>query len=109
MVRGFFYLLIFVRLLWPPGICACHLFDAEPAHHDHEEHAPGCPASKMALTQTIMKQDASQPPDAPTLAVTLPEPQRAVAADGPDASQLAPPAPSWDGPPLYLTLRALRI
>src|SRR5262245_36093641 len=54
-------LLVFLRLMAPPGICLCksaapvHVFLADllgglppaPEPEDDDDHAPGCPASKL--------------------------------------------------------------
>lgn len=110
MLRRCLFLLLVLRLLWPPGICVCHLFDPEPAHHhDHDDHVPGCPASKMAMTSCAMKPDVPRPPD-------LPEPVRLSADDGAEVDGALRPcgarSPADPDPPersLYLTLRALLI
>jgi hypothetical protein len=78
------YLLIFVRVMAPPGICLCKLtaplayslsgqpVPAQPAEPDND-HEPGCPASPLAAAMGLR---------APQLTAPLP-----------DLSLETPPAP----------------
>lgn len=107
MFQTLFILLMTLRLLVPPGVCLCHIFESEPhTHHEGDDHAPGCPASKMAGTPWLKE---SEKPHWLTLSESfplLPDGDDAVAQRGPI---LLPPNGAPLDPPLYLCLCALRI
>ena len=115
--------LMALRLLMPPGICACKLSSPaarllaaffrtdlpRPSAPDAEDddHAPGCPASPLAVGMGL--KPASHPILPPDLALERPpaleEAELALCID-------FPPSEATCGPPsgpLYLTLRALLI
>ncbi len=121
--RTILMILIAIRLLMPPGICACKwsspaarflvaLLQNEqrvPVDDDRDDdHAPGCPASPLAVGMGV--KPPVEPLLPPDLSLELPPP----------ASSAQPIAsfdvgsvvfPRFDHPqdPLYLTLRALLI
>jgi hypothetical protein len=121
--RTILMVLIVVRLLMPPGICACKwsspaarflvaLLQSErqvPVEEDRDDdHAPGCPASPLAVGMGV------KPPIEPLLPPGLaldppPPPQSVQFFSCIDAGEV--PFPRYDHPqdPLYLTLRALLI
>jgi hypothetical protein len=112
--------LIVLRLLMPPGICICKLSSPvftliailggsecppAPAHDDHEDHLPGCPASHLAEGLGV------GPPSGPgpillALAGTLAD---VILSPIPAPASLpAPPDPiPFDSPPLYVAQCAL--
>ncbi|HXG11996.1 MAG TPA: hypothetical protein VNK04_19735 [Gemmataceae bacterium] len=109
MLRNVLLFLIFLRLLWPPGICICHLLrpEAVPHHHDEDDHLPGCPASKMGMTLCSFKSEPPRLSPAPHLLLAVMD-----TGSQPTDPDVAPVAfyPVNLGPPdqpLYLTLRAL--
>jgi hypothetical protein len=115
--------LLTVRLLMPPGICACTW--SSPAgrlladflktgkevplppleNEDRDDHAPGCPASPLAAGMGV--KPSSEPPPCPALSLERPPVFEEVPAVSPLLAS-APEPVSW--PPeegLYLTLCAL--
>jgi hypothetical protein len=117
--------LMALRLLMPPGICACKLSSpaarlladffrtarplppVAPPDAEDDDHAPGCPASPLAVAMGL--KPASHPILPPDLALERPpalgEAELALCTDPP-----APDAASGLAPePLYLTLCALLI
>jgi len=112
--------LIAIRLLMPPGICVCQwsspaarlliaLVQSErevPVEDDRDDdHAPGCPASPLAVGMGV--KPSAEPPQPPGLSLDLPplesaQPLSSVFNDTTVTVYLGPP-PN----PLYLTLRAL--
>ncbi len=124
-LRRALMVLMFVRLMMPPGICACkssapavalfaNLCGADvpvpPPDSNDDDHAPGCPASDLAQGMGL------QPAGPPHPALDL-----ARALDALDTSP-RPLAPALEGeppfpdlspqllrPPLYRTDCALRI
>jgi hypothetical protein len=102
-----------VRLLVPPGVCLCHLFEPEPPATSsngpvlaEEHHHPGCPASGKAGTCWVPK--AENPHT--TILSDLCCPPLPVNEHEADTAVVSPwPANGWPDPHLYLTLRILRI
>ncbi len=114
--------LIAIRLLMPPGICVCKwsspaarllvaLLQSErpipvEEERDDDDHAPGCPASPLAVGMGV--KPSTQPLLPPGLSLDPPPPLEsipsfpAVCSDAETSGRFDPP-PS----PLYLTLRAL--
>jgi hypothetical protein len=114
------FVLITLRLLVPPGVCLCKL--SSPAAHllasvlgreapapepEDEDHAAGCPASKLAEGMAVRP---AAGPGAPDLALgqALADPPPLTALATPDADA-PPPFGAPPDTPLYLTLCALRI
>jgi hypothetical protein len=117
--------LMALRLLMPPGICACKLSSpaarlladffqtgrplppAPPADAEDDDHASGCPASPLAVAMGL--KPASHPIFPPDLALERPpaleEAELAPGADSPPPEFACGPAQE----PLYLTLCALLI
>ena len=117
--------LMALRLLMPPGICACKLSSPAarlladffqtarplppPAPPDAEDndHAPGCPASPLAVAMGLLP--ASHPILPPDLALERPpaleEAELALCLDLPPSEAACGLASG----PLYLTLCALII
>jgi hypothetical protein len=117
--------LMALRLLMPPGICACKLsspaarllasffqtgrpqIPAPPADAEDDDHAPGCPASPLAVGMGL--KPASHPILPPDLALERPpaleEAELALCID------FLPSEAACDSAsePLYLTLCALII
>jgi hypothetical protein len=116
MGRNLLLLLILLRLLWPPGLCACQFFHLEeppqtPADapdHNHDEHPPGCPGSKTASNLWIARADPPPAPDLCSDAGLLPEPA-VLPAPAPAISDRVSTDPDPGERPLYVTLRALLI
>ena len=116
--------LMALRLLMPPGICACKLSSpaarllaaflqtglpqpAAPSDAEDDDHAPGCPASPLAVGMGLVP--ASHPILPPDLAL-----ERPPALDGAELALCIdlPPSEAACGlasEPLYLTLCALII
>jgi hypothetical protein len=114
--------LLTVRLLMPPGICACTwsspagrlLADflktgkevpLPPVEDDRDDHAPGCPASPLAAGMGV--KPSSEPPPRPALSPEQPPVFEVMQSVSPPLAS-APEPVSW--PPeegLYLTLCAL--
>jgi hypothetical protein len=113
-----------LRLLMPPGICACKLSSpaarlladffqtagpqpAAPADAEDDDHAPGCPASPLAVGMGL-KPD-SHPILPPDLTLERPpaleEAELTVCLDSPAPDAACDLAEA----PLYLTLCALLI
>jgi hypothetical protein len=98
--------LMFLRLMMPPGICACqypapaaalfaNLAGAEapvPPPDNDDDHAPGCPASDLAQGMGL------QPAGPPHPALDL-----ARALDALDAGP-QPPAPALESAPAFLDI-----
>lgn len=119
-LRTLLMVLITLRLLMPPGICACKwsspagrllvaLLQSQRAVPDSEErddddHAPGCPASPLAAGMGV--KPPSEPLLPPVLSFDLLPPLESVQASGSPLIETTPPVP-FDSPPqpLYLTLR----
>lgn len=116
--------LMALRLLMPPGICACKLSSpaarllagffrtglpqpAAPADAEDDDHAPGCPASPLAVGMGL--KPASHPILPPDLALERPP----TLEEAELAPCVAPPASAaacgLATGPLYLTLCALVI
>jgi len=107
MLRTLLAIVMILRLLVPPGVCLCHLFAPESeAHSDHDHHAPGCPASKMAGTLWIKKSENPHVSLASTLVGVLSEVDRSTS---PFPLVSPEPAAAFADPHLYLTLCTLRI
>lgn len=117
-MRVVLYAPLVAWLLWPSGLCMCHLpervaaclrGEALPpeAPDDHEDHAPGCPIRKMLYVKGECAANAVAA-DLPTVALLsagdVPAQVSPAVAD-PRCERLAHHSAS----PLYLTLRALRI
>ena len=109
-------LFLALRLLVPPGVCLCHLFDSDPAcseeteeeqpGQDEHEHSPGCPALQAAgdyLTVECVR------PPAPLLCcwarLLPPLPPEAISPSRDCLSAGYHPSEQ----PIYLTVRALLI
>jgi hypothetical protein len=117
--------LMALRLLMPPGICACKLSSpaarlladffqpakplppVAPPDAEDDDHAPGCPASPLAVAMGL--KPASHPILPPDLALERPpaleEAALALCIDLPASAAAYGLAPE----PLYLTLCALVI
>jgi hypothetical protein len=117
--------LMALRLLMPPGICACKLSSPAarlladffqtarpgsplaPPDAEDDDHAPGCPASPLAVGMGL--KPASHPILPPDLALERPpaleEAELALAINSPAPE----PAGGLAEGPLYLTLCALLI
>ena len=117
--------LMALRLLMPPGICACKLsspaarllaafFRADrpqqppaPTDAEDDDHAPGCPASPLAVGMGLVP--ASHPILPPDLALERPpaleEAEPALCIDFPPSEA----ASGFASEPLSLTLCALVI
>ncbi len=116
--------LMALRLLMPPGICACKLSSPAarllaslfqtalpqppaPTDAEDDDHAPGCPASPLAVAMGL--KPASHPILPPDLALERPP----VLEEAEWTLCVGPPAPTAAGgsaqQPLYLTLCALVI
>jgi hypothetical protein len=118
--------LLTIRLLMPPGICACqwsgpaaqlllHALGADvpyvpPAQPEpDDDHAPGCPASPLAQGMGV------HPPAGPStldLAATLTAPLVDPTPTLPAAGHAALPSltrHAWPAPPLFLSACALLI
>lgn len=116
--------LMALRLLMPPGICACKLSSPAarllasffqtvrpaplpPADPADDDHAPGCPASPLAVGMGL--KPASHPILPPDLALERPpaleEAELALCIDFPPPETTCGSATE----PLYLTLCALLI
>jgi hypothetical protein len=116
--------LMALRLLMPPGICACKLSSPAarlladffqtarpqpptPPDAEDDDHAPGCPASPLAVAMGL--KPASHPILPPDLALERPpaleEAEQAVYIDSPVSGAACGLAQG----PLYLTLCALVI
>ncbi len=122
--RTILMVLITIRLLMPPGICVCKwnspaarflvaLLNTDrevPVEEDREDddHAPGCPASPLAVGMGV--KPSAEPPLPPGLSLDPPPPLKSAQ---PFSSLHADTMISvrFDSPqnPLYLTLRALLI
>ena len=121
-LRAILMTLMALRLLMPPGICACKW--SSPAarllvvllqnerqvpteeERDDNDHAPGCPASPLAAGMGV--KPPSEPLLPPGLALDPPPPPQSIQpiaqTDGGESSSLRSDHPD---DPLYLTLRAL--
>ncbi len=117
--------LMALRLLMPPGICACKLSSpaarllagffrtglpqpAAPSDAEDDDHAPGCPASPLAVGMGL--KPASHPILPPDLALERPPAlEEAVLASCIDSSPAPAAACGSATGPLYLTLCALVI
>ncbi|MHB1423085.1 MAG: hypothetical protein ACYC3I_07810 [Gemmataceae bacterium] len=121
--RALLMVLIAVRLLMPPGICACkwsspaarlllaltrsdRLIPTEQERDNDDDHDAGCPASPLAVGMGV------KPPCEPLLPPRLAiDPPPLFQATLPFFSLRADPVVSnhFDDPstPLYLTVRAL--
>jgi hypothetical protein len=119
------FVLMALRLLMPPGICACKLSSpaarlladffqtgrplqpVPPPDAEDDDHNPGCPASPLAVAMGL--KPASHPilpPDlAPEPSPALEEAEPVLVPDSPAAELACGPAQG----PLYLTLCALLI
>jgi hypothetical protein len=122
-LRTILMVLIGIRMLMPPGICVCKwnspaarflvaLWQSDrqvPVEEERDDdHAPGCPASPLAVGMGV--KPPSEPLLPPDLSLDLPPP--------PESAQLF--SSTWTETtdfvrfdhahsPLYLTLRALLI
>jgi hypothetical protein len=117
--------LITLRLLMPPGICACKwsspaarllvaLVQSErvvPNANDsdnEDDDAPGCPASPLAVGMGV--KPPSEPVLPPDLSIDTPlPPQEAPSFFSVCAETVAPLLFDAPAHPLYLTLRALLV
>lgn len=119
--------LMTLRLLMPPGICACkwnapaaRLLLAvvqtekdvpDPVPEDPNDHEPGCPASPFAVGMGVRPPAEPLPLPAlsldlvPSAELTATTPHPSAGDPGPFARSPEDPAPPDD--PLYLTLRTL--
>jgi hypothetical protein len=122
-LRVLLMVLIVVRLLMPPGICACkwsspaarllislvqsdRQIPVEQERDNDDDHDAGCPASPLAAGMGVVP--SSEPPLSPGLALDLPPlPQATFSISLLAAEPLE--SSSFDAPstPLYLTVRAL--
>jgi hypothetical protein len=122
-LRALLMVLIVLRLLMPPGICACkwtspaarflvallHSNRTIPTQDDRDDdHAPGCPASPLAVGMGV------KPPSEPLLPPTVsldPTPLLESAQSPPSMPAMAALPLVFTSPPdpLYLTLRSLLI
>jgi hypothetical protein len=115
-------ILIAVRLLMPPGICACKwsvpaarfLVALTPIDReipcapepDDDDHAPGCPASPLAVGMGVVP--ASQPLLPPGLTLDALPPLQLLPSLPSLCTDEPAPSPFHSPPtPLYLTVRAL--
>lgn len=122
-LRALLMVLIAVRLLMPPGICACkwsspaarllialtqsdRQIPIEQERDNDDDHDAGCPASPLAAGMGVMP--PSEPLLPPGLALDLPPPLQSplwyfsLATER--VASISLDAPST---PLYLTVRAL--
>jgi hypothetical protein len=123
-LRTILMVLIAIRLLMPPGICACKwsspaarflvaLLQSErqvPVEEDRDDdHAPGCPASPLAVGMGV--KPPVEPLLPPGLSLDPPPPPLQSAQPFPSFDAGEVPALRSDHPQglLYLTLRALLI
>jgi hypothetical protein len=119
------YVLMAVRLLLPPGICICqsaapaarllaHLLQTgmdvptpEAEEDERDDHAPGCPASKLSTGMGLLPATVLSTPDQP-FTHGVPSADSDAAPSFPAARPVWPL--SWPpGRSLYLTVRSLRI
>jgi hypothetical protein len=120
-LRALLMVLIAVRLLMPPGICACK-WNAPAARllvaltqnetqvpneeeRDDDDHEPGCPASPLAAGMGV--KPPCEPLLPPTLALDLPLLPSIPLFLSVYTEETAPLVFSSPPHPLYLTLRAL--
>lgn len=114
--------LIALRLMMPPGICACkwsspagrllagvlHTERQVPTEQerDDDDHAPGCPASPLAAGMGVKPSTEPLLPPLPSFDAL---PSLSSIQPLPLADADATPCPPFDPPqaPLYLTVRAL--
>jgi hypothetical protein len=120
--RAILMVLIALRLLMPPGICACKW--SSPAarllaallqnqrqvpaeqERDDDDHAPGCPASPLAAGMGV--KPPSEPLLPPDLSLDPLPPLQSVQPIAPtDAGEATSLRSDHPQDPLYLTLRAL--
>lgn len=122
-LRVLLMVLIVVRLLMPPGICACKwtspaarlllaLAHSErqiptPSESDDDDHEAGCPASPLAVGMGV--KPPCEPILPPALALDLPSPEPtptllSIATDTPISFRL-----DSSHSPLYVTFRALLV
>ena len=117
--------LMALRLLMPPGICACKLSSpaarlladflaltkplppAPPADAEDDDHAPGCPASPLAVAMGL--KPASHPILPPDLALERPPALEEAELAFCSHSPVPEVACCLAQEPLYLTLCALLI
>ena len=120
-LRALLMVLITVRMLMPPGICACKwsapaarllvtLSQGErpiPSEEERDDdHEPGCPASPLATGMGV--KPPSEPLLPPSLALDLPPPLQSMPSFLSVCTETATPLPFAASPtPLYLTVRAL--
>src|SRR5947209_7014983 len=115
MLARVLLVLLTVRLLMPPGICACrwsapaagllvHLLGADtsvpvPAPEEDDDHAPGCPASPLAQGMGVHPPAGASLLDlAPTLVLALTATATAATPGERAPSHLTPHA--WPALPL---------
>ena len=121
-LRALLMVLITVRMLMPPGICACKwsapaarmlllLAQSErpipsDREQDDDDHDPGCPASPLATGMGI--KPASEPLLPPSLALDPSPPLQSTPSFLSVCTEPAPPLYFAASPtPLYLSARAL--
>jgi hypothetical protein len=120
-LRGILMILMALRLLLPPGICVCKwnapaarllvaLLDNDrqvPSEEEREDddHAPGCPASPLAVGMGI--QPPSVTPFPPDLSFDVPPLDTAPSFASAPFDTIAADDSQSPPDPLYLTLRAL--
>jgi hypothetical protein len=79
------YLLMFLRMLAPPGVCLCKLgapavafLSGQPVPVDtqapDDDHAPGCPCSPLAAGMGLRAPTETPPPPDPSLDQPPPAP-----------------------------------
>jgi hypothetical protein len=119
------YVLMTARLLLPPGICICQSSAAtarllaeflrtgmavptpEAEEDDRDDHAPGCPASKLSTGMGLLPATVLSTPDQP-FTHAVPSADADAAPSFPAAGPVWPL--SWPpGRSLYLTVCSLRI
>lgn len=122
--RALLIVLIVLRLLMPPGICACKwsspaarllvaflqserdIPNPDDPNDKDDDHEPGCPASPLAAGMGVVP--PSEPSLPPSLSLDMPLPPLVVSSHFAVATQTAVPIRFETPPnPLYLTQCAL--
>jgi|GEM_PF-3078560 hypothetical protein len=122
-LRALLMVLVGLRLLMPPGICACQWsspaarllialtqsdrqIPTAPQRDADDDHDPGCPASPLAVGMGIVP--SCEPLLPPALAFDLALLPQTAPLFGPvSMGPIVPPPFYVLSSPLYLTLRAL--
>jgi hypothetical protein len=122
-LRTLLMILIVLRLMMPPGICACkwsspaarllvtlvqsdRQIPIEPQRETEDDHDAGCPASPLAAGMGVTPPCEPHLPPAPALDLPLPPQPRLLFCSTPTERLVSI---HFDAPstPLYLIVRAL--